>query len=195
MKRSFNIALCVVLAGGALSLLAKCPPCERGKKKMAKEMPAPAAMPAPAPAPQPMPAPAKMAPAAKPAPMPAPAAKPAPTAAPAEKPAMGGGNRVEVSSEADFNAQLKKPKVIVLFSTTWCGPCKALKPIFEQVTQDNPGITFVHVDGDQLKGLVSKYKIIGFPTVKFFKGGAEVGQTYGAADKAELQGLINSYLK
>ncbi len=125
-----------------------------------------------------------------PAPMPAPEPAPAPVAQ--EKTAA---NKVVLSRAADFEAQLKNKNVIGVFTTTWCGPCKQLKPVLEELIGQNSNVTFVFVDGDQFPGLVSKYASVGFPTLKFFKNGKEVDQTIGGRSKEELQNMIQRHFR
>lgn len=128
-------------------------------------------------------------PAAAQAPAPAPApAKPAPA------PSVASGNRIELGSSADFDSYLKKDKVLAVFSTTWCGPCKALKPVLEELVTANRHVTFVFVDGDKFPSLVQRYSSTGFPTLKFFKNGKDVGQSIGGDSKSGLQNMINSKL-
>ncbi len=216
MKRSIQIIVSLIFVGGTLSAVAGCP-CARQKREMRAKK---AQMQTAAPAAQApllrqgsegqaaaMPAPTKEQPATTMAPMPAPTAAPAPMPmekpvkrmkqepAPMAQPAKMEGNKVVVNSEADFNAAIKNPKVFVLISTTWCGPCKAMKPAVEQLNNEMKDVTFVYVDGDNFPGLVQKHAPLGFPTVKFFKNGAEVGKAVGGQSKAELQSAINTYLK
>ncbi len=209
MKRSLQIIVSLIFIGGTLSAVAGCP-CARQKRKMREEKAqtnvaaptaqAPVAMPAQMPAPvmeQPV---TRMAPATMPMAQPMEMEKPAKRMkqepAPMAQPARMEGNKVVVNSEADFKSTIaNNPKVFVLISTTWCGPCKAMKPFVEELTNENMHITFVHVDGDNFPGIVKKYAPLGFPTVVFFKNGNDVGKAVGGQSKAELQNAINSYLK
>lgn len=111
--------------------------------------------------------------------------------------AMQLNNRVIINSVDQFNTILKtKPNVVLLVSTTWCGPCKKVKPVIEELTGELPQVTFVHIDGDNkaLGSLVSKYASEGFPTIKLFKSGKEVAEVAGAEKKEALIGLINRKL-
>lgn len=202
MKRSLHIIVGLIFVGGALSAEAGCP-CARQKRKMREEktrMAAPAAqarVAMPAPAMEQMTVetmPMQMETAPMPMERPAKRMKQEPAPAPAPAPRME-GNKIVVNSEADFNAAIKNPKVFVLISTTWCGPCKEMKPVVAQLNNEMKDITFVYVDGDNFPGIVKKHAPLGFPTVKFFKNGAEVGKAVGGQSKGELQGAISAYLK
>lgn len=73
----------------------------------------------------------------------------------------------ECNSDADYRQQMgtagQKP-VIVDFSATWCGPCKMIAPVFEQLSNQNPTMLFLKVDVDKCEGLLFRYKqrITGF---------------------------------
>lgn len=106
-------------------------------------------------------------------------------------------NRIDITSEAAFNEVLRtNDNVVVLISTTWCGPCKKLKPIVEQVTREMPHVMFAHIDGDSkpLKKLVDAHASEGFPTLKLFKKGKQVQEVVGAQDKDALTRVINAKL-
>lgn len=135
----------------------------------------------------PMAAPAKVAPAPAPAPV---------KMAPAPAPVASSGNLINLAQAADFDGLVAKhSSLVAIFSTSWCGPCKSLKPVLEKLYAANPNVTFVYVDGDKFGGLVSKYASMGFPTLKFFKNGKAMGQAMGAQSQGELQSLIGSYLR
>lgn len=107
------------------------------------------------------------------------------------------GNRADIKSVEEFQNLLRvNGSVVLLVSTTWCGPCKKLKPIVEELTKEMPNVMFVHIDGDNkaLATLVQKYAPEGFPTTKLFKRGQEVGEVGGAVAKEELRGTIQQKL-
>lgn len=111
-------------------------------------------------------------------------------------PMVKGSNKIVLQSAGDFDKHLgQHPVVVAIFSTTWCGPCKQLKPVIEQLTNEMKNVLFLHVDGDTFGGLVGKYSKLGFPTVKIFKNGSVVGQAIGAQSKSELQSQITPHLK
>ncbi|MGE0009318.1 MAG: thioredoxin family protein [Candidatus Babeliales bacterium] len=118
------------------------------------------------------------------------------TEAPAPAPQVMENNRIDLSKQSDFDALITKhPHVIAVFTTTWCGPCKNLKPVLDEIRTSNKDVMFVYVDGDEYPGLVSKYASVGFPTLKLFKNGKEVAQAIGGQSKDEIQSLINQHFK
>ena len=86
-------------------------------------------------------------------------------------------------------------KVIVDVYADWCGPCKALAPIFAQLSEEYQGkYTFLKLNGDQNQKLVSKLGIRGYPSILFFKGGKEVHRQVGLIQKTHLIALAEGNL-
>ena len=65
-------------------------------------------------------------------------------------------------------------KVVVDFTATWCGPCKRIAPVYEELANDNSDITFIKVDVDQNEYATSANKISGMPTFKAFLDGQAI---------------------
>ena len=88
---------------------------------------------------------------------------------------------------ADFETEvLKSDKtVLVDFWAVWCGPCRMLSPVVDQVAEENPDI---NVDEEQQ--LAIKYGVMSIPTLLVFKGGELVNQSVGVIPKEEVLNLI-----
>ena len=72
------------------------------------------------------------------------------------------------------------PPVLVDFYADWCGPCKMVAPLVDEIAQDNSGKLLVaKIDADQAPGLLERFGIRGIPTVILFKGGEEVARSVG----------------
>ena len=84
----------------------------------------------------------------------------------------------------NFN-DLIKEKVVVDFYATWCGPCKMLGPVFEEVSKESD-IEFVKVDIDNHEELCREYKVMSVPTLILFENGKEVKRNIGFIPKDKL---------
>ncbi len=85
--------------------------------------------------------------------------------------------------------------VLVDFWAEWCGPCKMMLPIVEEISKEFEGkLTVAKVDVDSSQGTAAKFGIRNIPTILFFKGGAVVDKQVGAVPKASLVGKIEKLL-
>lgn len=81
--------------------------------------------------------------------------------------------------------------VLVDFFATWCGPCKMMSPVVEELAKEMEGKAKVYkVDTDEEQNLAIKYGIMSIPTFIVFKNGEPVSKAIGMRDKAELIELI-----
>lgn len=85
---------------------------------------------------------------------------------------------------------LNEKLTIVDFWATWCGPCRTLGPILDQVAEENPDIQVVKVDVDANSDLSTEYKIRSIPAVYIFKAGEVVNKFVGLKSKEEIVKLI-----
>lgn len=93
---------------------------------------------------------------------------------------------------ADFETEvLKSDKtVLVDFWAVWCGPCRMLSPVVDQVAEENPDIKVCKVNVDEEQQLAIKYGVMSIPTLLVFKGGELVNQSIGVIPKEEVLNLI-----
>ncbi|MBP5189510.1 MAG: thioredoxin [Bacteroidales bacterium] len=102
---------------------------------------------------------------------------------------------VEVN-EQNF-AEIKSSNLPVLLDigATWCGPCKALAPIVEEIANEYEGKALVcKVDADESPAITSEFRVRGVPTVVFLKNGAAVDKTVGLVAKETLTEKLNALL-
>jgi thioredoxin 1 len=82
---------------------------------------------------------------------------------------------------------------VIKFSASWCGPCKALAPVMDEVKKENPGISFEDVDVDTQAEQTVKFGINAVPTVVVLKNDSEVHRFSGAKPKNVINSILNQY--
>ena len=85
--------------------------------------------------------------------------------------------------------------VFVDFWAEWCGPCRMVSPVVEELSDDYKGkVNFVKVNVDQANELASKYNIFSIPTLAIFNKGEIISQQVGAASKESYKNMIEKAL-
>ncbi|MGO3742788.1 thioredoxin TrxA [Kerstersia sp.] len=100
-------------------------------------------------------------------------------------------------SDASFDADVLKSSqpVLVDYWAAWCGPCKMIAPILEDVARDFAGrLTIAKLNVDDNPESAAKYGIRGIPTLMLFKDGQAVATKVGAVSKAQLTAFLESSL-
>ena len=101
-------------------------------------------------------------------------------------------------SDADFKKEVLESELPVLvdFWATWCGPCKMIAPVLEELAKEYvKKIKIGKLDVDENPKIPSQYGIMSIPTLMFFNKGEVVEQLVGALGKAELKRKIEEHLK
>ena len=96
-----------------------------------------------------------------------------------------------VASMDELKKALEQPKVVTYYTASWCGPCRAIAPVFEKLEAEYESITFAKVDIDQLPDAASDAKIMSVPTFHFYKDQQLLGQ-FAGADKQKLEDTVDN---
>lgn len=83
---------------------------------------------------------------------------------------------------------------IVDFFATWCGPCKMLSPVFEEIDQNVEEAKFLKVDIDKSLDLARRFEVTTVPTVIIFKDGKEADRLVGFIPKQKLEEMVKAHI-
>jgi thioredoxin 1 len=100
-------------------------------------------------------------------------------------------------TEANFKKEVLESPVPVLvdFWAEWCGPCKMIAPVIDELASDYDGkVKFGKLNVDEQQPLASQYGIRAVPTILIFKGGEVVEQVVGLRSKRDLKANLDKYL-
>jgi len=98
----------------------------------------------------------------------------------------------KIVNSAEFNNEIKDGVVVVDFFATWCGPCKMLAPIFEELSTEMEGKVKFNVD--QCPDISMQYSVASIPTIIVFKDGKNVNTTVGFVPKERIKEIVEAYI-
>jgi thioredoxin 1 len=106
-------------------------------------------------------------------------------------------NQVLEANDANFDSEVMQSDhpVLVDFSAVWCGPCKKIAPIVEELAGDYAGrVKVVKVDVDKSPGTAAKFGVMSVPTLLLFQGGTVKDQVIGVVSKRVLADKVDKVL-
>ncbi|MCS7057620.1 MAG: thioredoxin [Meiothermus sp.] len=102
---------------------------------------------------------------------------------------------IEVT-DANFDTVLKENRLVLVdFWAEWCGPCRVVAPVMEELAEEYEGkVTVAKLDVDQNPQVAMKYRVMSIPTIILFKEGQPVEVMVGAAPKSNFVARLNKHL-
>ena len=102
----------------------------------------------------------------------------------------------KVATNTTFDELLQDDKLVIVdFWAVWCGPCRMIAPILDEISEEMADkVTVVKCNVDDCEDIAMRYRIMNIPTFLFFKNGEMVDRHVGAAPKAALVEKINALL-
>lgn len=98
---------------------------------------------------------------------------------------------IECNGEKFESVVLKSEKpVLVDFNATWCGPCRMMASVLEELSNENDKFDFVAIDVDEEQDLAAEYGVMSIPCLVVFKDGKEVIRNVGFISKEELESML-----
>jgi thioredoxin 1 len=104
----------------------------------------------------------------------------------------------EAVTSATWEQEVLKATDLVLvdFWAVWCGPCRMVAPIVDEISKEYAGkLKVVKLNTDENPDVAGKYRIMGIPTLMFFKNGQTIDQVVGAVPKAQLKAKVDALLE
>lgn len=102
---------------------------------------------------------------------------------------------VKKISQNEFNEAESCDIAVIDFSASWCGPCKMLAPVLEEVSEEYTGkISFFNIDVDENVEIAMKYRVASIPALLVLKKGQKADMQIGFVPKEELEDFLNRQL-
>ena len=99
-----------------------------------------------------------------------------------------------LDATVNFHELISHGVVVVDFWAPWCGPCKMLEPVLDEVVAQLPTVTFGKVNCDKAPDLTKQYHVVNIPALLIFKDGVEVDRVVGLSDEDEILDAIKAHL-
>lgn len=92
----------------------------------------------------------------------------------------------------NFETEVLKSKTLVLadFNASWCGPCRMLKPLLDEVAEKNDNVKIVSINIDDEEELAEEYKVSSIPCLIVFEKGKEIKRSIGLISKSDIEKII-----
>jgi thioredoxin 1 len=103
------------------------------------------------------------------------------------------GAFIKKFSEESFDKEVSQGTILVDFYADWCGPCRMMNPVLEQLSQElKDKVTIAKLDIDHAQNVAMTYQVTSIPTLILFKAGKEVGRLVGLKDAKAIRDFVQS---
>lgn len=99
----------------------------------------------------------------------------------------------KIVESKDFEMEVREGVSVVDFYADWCGPCKMIAPIFEELSTELAA-NFIKINVDNSQDIAAKFQVASIPTLIILKDGKEVDRIVGFMPKPALEGKIKQYI-
>ena len=97
-------------------------------------------------------------------------------------------------TDATFRSTIAQGRFIVDFWAAWCGPCRMIAPVLEEIAREQSGVRIAKLNVDENPRTSDEFHVQGIPLLVFFKDGRETGRLVGAHPKHNIEAAIRQYL-
>jgi thioredoxin 1 len=103
---------------------------------------------------------------------------------------------LDTVSQEDFDTVVAQAagKVLVDFWAEWCGPCRMIGPVLEEMADDYPDVTFVKLNVDEAPEIAQRFSVMNIPTILAFEGGEVKQRIVGAMPRQRLVDELGGFL-
>ncbi|HAN09147.1 MAG TPA: thioredoxin [Clostridiales bacterium] len=102
---------------------------------------------------------------------------------------------VKVLDSSNFDSAIDKGVTIVDFYADWCGPCKMMGPVMENISDEVENVSVCKVNVDKANDIAARYNVMSIPTFIIFKDGNQVETFKGAMPKEMITNKLNKFIK
>lgn len=93
-------------------------------------------------------------------------------------------------NKENFEEVMGNGLILADFNASWCGPCRMLKPLLEEIASERSAVKIVSINIDEEEELTEKYSVSSIPCLVLFKDGKEVSRSVGLKPKDEIESMI-----